>query len=192
MVSDLILFLHAELRLRFFVSNDMDLSMELSPTAWQVISNLLVFSGICTAVLSMKFNVEMARKTQTAMFLFESRKDNEYIESLHTLRRVRDSGKSFRSYVFPVTGSLSEDETREGQKIQYILNFYERVAVSIKAGIYEEGMIKQASYTTVLDTYEIAEPLIKALREKLHSTLTYQEFEWLYQYWKNKPLKNNK
>ncbi|TLU69567.1 DUF4760 domain-containing protein [Enterobacter sp. MF024] len=166
--------------------------MELSPVAWQVISNLLVFGGICTAVMTIRYNVEMARKTQTATFLFESRKDGEYIDSLHTLRRIRDSGKSFRSYVFPPAGSLSDSETAEGRKIQYILNFYERVAVSIKAGIYEEDMIKQASYTTVMDTYETAEPLIKALREKLRSSLTYQEFEWLHKRWKNKPPKCNK
>ncbi|CAM4019618.1 MULTISPECIES: DUF4760 domain-containing protein [Lelliottia] len=166
--------------------------MALSPTTWQVISNVLVFGGICTAVLTIRYNVKMARKTQTATFLFESRKDNEYVESLHTLRRIRDSGKSFRSYVFPIAGSLSDAETAEGRQIQYILNFYERVAVSIKAGIYEEDMIKQASYTTVLDTYETAEPLIKALREKLRSTLTYQEFEWLHKRWKGKPPKSNK
>ena len=82
--------------------------MEISPTAWQVISNLLVFGGICTAVLTIRFNVKMARKTQTATFLFESRKDSEYIDGLHTLRRVRDSGKSFRSYVFPVAENLSK------------------------------------------------------------------------------------
>ncbi|AGN85105.1 DUF4760 domain-containing protein [Enterobacter sp. R4-368] len=166
--------------------------MEISPTAWQVISNLLVFGGICTAVLTIRFNVKMARKTQTATFLFESRKDSEYIDGLHTLRRVRDSGKSFRSYVFPVAENLSKDENYEGRKIQYILNFYERMAVSIKAGIYEENMLKQASYTTVIDTYETAEPLIKVLREKLRTSLTYQEFEWLHKRWKNKPLKNNK
>lgn len=166
--------------------------MDLSSTTWQVISNALVFFSICTAVIAIRYNLQMARKTQTATFLFESRKDQEYAESLHTLRRVRDSGKSFRSYVFPVQAALSEDETEEGRKIQYILNFYERVAVSVKAGIYEEEMIKQTSWTTVIDTYETAEPLIKALREKLRSAFTYQEFEWLYNRWKIRPLRSIK
>ncbi|WP_250552608.1 DUF4760 domain-containing protein, partial [Escherichia coli] len=34
---------------------------------------------------------------------------------------------------------------------QYILNFYERVAVSIREGIYDEKMIKRTSYTTVVE-----------------------------------------
>jgi hypothetical protein len=38
----------------------------------------------------------------------------------------------------------------ERRKFQYILNFYERVAVSIREGIYNEQMIKRTSYTTVM------------------------------------------
>lgn len=67
----------------------------------------------------------------------------------------------------------------ERRKFQYILNFYERVAVSIRQGIYNEEMIKRTSYTTVIETWDIAEPLIRAIREKINSEITYQEFEWL-------------
>lgn len=79
----------------------------------------------------------------------------------------------------------------ERRKFQYILNFYERVAVSIREGIYNEQMIKRTSYTTVIETYDIAEPLIKAIREHIKSETTYQEFEWLVKRWKTKPLKKN-
>ncbi len=77
----------------------------------------------------------------------------------------------------------------ERRKLQYILNFYERVAVSIREGIDDERMIKRTSFTTVIQAWDIAEPLIKAIREHIHSETTYQEFEWLAMRWKQNPLR---
>lgn len=167
--------------------------MVLDTTTLQIISNAIVLLGVLVAIGTIIYNVRTAKKTQTANFLFESRQDERYTESLHTLKQVHRSGKSFRSYVFPAEGSaITEDEMLERRKLQYILNFYERVAVSIREGIYNEKMIKRTSYTTVIETYDIAEPLIKAIREHIKSETTYQEFEWLVKRWKAKPLKKNK
>jgi hypothetical protein len=167
--------------------------MTLDSNTLQLISNVLVFIGVVVAVGTIIYNVQTAKKTQTANFLFESRQDRQYIESLHVLKKVHRSGKSFRSYVFPPEGHIiTDDEMEERRKFQYILNFYERVAVSIREGIYNERMIKRTSFTTVIETYEIAEPLIKAIREHINSDTTYQEFEWLVKRWKASPLKKNK
>lgn len=165
----------------------------MDPTTLQIISNAIVLLGVLVAIGTIIYNVRMAKKTQTANFLFESRQDTQYIESLHVLKQVHRSGKSFRAYVFPCEGkAITEEEMTERRKFQYILNFYERVAVSIREGIYNEQMIKRTSYTTVIETYDIAEPLIKAIREHINSETTYQEFEWLVKRWKAKPLKKNK
>lgn len=167
--------------------------MTLDTNTLQIISNALVLIGVVVAIWTIVYNVRTAKKTQTANFLFESRQDAQYIESLHVLKQVHRSGKSFRSYVFPCDGNeISEKEMIERRKFQYILNFYERVAVSIREGIYNEQMIKRTSYTTVIETYDIAEPLIKAIREHINSETTYQEFEWLVKRWKARPLKKNK
>lgn len=162
-------------------------------TTLQIISNAIVLIGVLVAIGAIVYNVRTAKKTQTANFLFESRQDTQYIESLHTLKQVHRSGKSFRSYVFPCEGTaITEEEMAERRKFQYILNFYERVAVSIREGIYDEQMIKRTSFTTVIETHDIAEPLIKAIREHIKSETTYQEFEWLVKRWKARPLKKNK
>ena len=167
--------------------------MTLDANTLQIISNAIVLLGVVVAIWTIVYNVRTAKKTQTANFLFESRQDTQYIESLHVLKQVHRSGKSFRAYVFPCEGkAITEEEMIERRKFQYILNFYERVAVSIREGIYNEQMIKRTSYTTVIETYDIAEPLIKAIREHMQSETTYQEFEWLVKRWKAKPLKKNK
>ncbi len=46
--------------------------------------------------------------------------------------------------------------------------------------------------TTVIETYDIAEPLIKVIREHINSETTYQEVEWLVKRWKASLLKKNK
>lgn len=159
-------------------------------TLWPFISNAIVLLGVLVATGAIFYHVRTAKKTQTAHFLFESRQDAHYTESLHFLKKVHRSGKSFRSYLFPREGKvITEREVLERRKIQYILNFYERVAVSIREGIYDEQMIKRASFTTVIQTWDIAEPLIKAIREYIHSETTWQEFEWLVLRWKQNPLR---
>lgn len=75
--------------------------MTFDATTLQLMSNILVFFGVVVAVGTIIYNVQTAKKTQTANFLFESRQDRQYIESLHVLKKVHRSGKSFRSYVFP-------------------------------------------------------------------------------------------
>ncbi len=161
--------------------------------AWQAISNIIVFSGVVVAVVTIIYNLRTARKTLTAHFLFESRTDKEYRDALYVLRLTHQSGKSFRSYVFPPLNTFVTDEdVAERRKFQYILNFYERVAISIKEGIYYEKMIKSTSYTTVIETWDIAEPFIRAIREKVNSETIYQEFEWLVNRWKKAPLKPTK
>jgi len=158
----------------------------------QIMSNIIVLIGVAVAVITIIYNVKTAKKTQTALFLFESRKDKDYAESLHTLKKAHKSGKSFRSYVIPPDGQqISDKEMEDRRQFQYILNFYERVAVSIREGIYNEEMIKRTSYTTVIETWDTAEPLIKAIREKINSRTTWQEFEWLALRWKKNKLKKN-
>lgn len=127
--------------------------MLLNPITIQIISNIIVLIGVIVAVITIIYNIRTAKKTQTAVFLFESRKEKDYVESLHILKKTHQSGKSFRSYVFPIPGTaITDQELDERRKFQYILNFYERVAVSIRQGIYNEEMIKRTSYTTVIET----------------------------------------
>ncbi|MEN4214151.1 DUF4760 domain-containing protein [Serratia marcescens] len=165
--------------------------MSVNADTMQIISNAIILFGVIVAILTIIYNVRTAKKTQTANFLFESRTDKEYIESLHVLRRVYESRKSIRCYVFPGEGlKLSPEEEDEKRKFQYILNFYERVAVSIQQGIYNEDMIKKTSYTTVINTWDHTEELIKAIRKSINSDTTYQEFEWLVKRWKKSPLRS--
>lgn len=156
----------------------------------QIVSSLAVVIGLLVALATIFYNIRTAKKSQTSVFFAESRHDIKYLEGQHALRQVHNSGKSFRSYIFPSGPQLSDEEKDERLKIQYCLNFYERLSVSIKNGSYDEVMIKQVFYSSIVQNYEISEPFIKALREQKRRNTYYQEFEWLAKRWKKKPLKS--
>ncbi|WP_058912802.1 DUF4760 domain-containing protein [Entomohabitans teleogrylli] len=153
----------------------------------QMLSTLAVLLSAILAFFTIIYNVGMARKSQTATFLFESRFDKRYLDGLQALRRIHYSGRSFRSYIFS-THNMTEEENDDIQNIIYCLNFYERLAVSIRHGIYHEIMIKDVFYSSVVNNFAIAEPLIKAIREKEQRNSYYQEYEFLAIAWSGTPL----
>lgn len=146
-----------------------------------------MFLSLFIACAAIDRTQSAARKAQTATFLYESRFDQRYIEGLHTLRAIHLSGKSFRSYIFPLK-ELSLNENEERQKLVYCLNFYERLAVGIHHGIYHEKMIKQVFYSSITNNFAIAEPFINAIREKERRRTYYQEYEYLVKRWRKAPL----
>ncbi|MCZ4174412.1 DUF4760 domain-containing protein, partial [Escherichia coli] len=54
----------------------------MNPITLQIISNAIVLLGVLVAIGTIIYNVRTAKKTQTANFLFESRQDMQYIESV--------------------------------------------------------------------------------------------------------------
>ncbi|OWS76105.1 DUF4760 domain-containing protein [Pantoea sp. VS1] len=157
----------------------------------QIISSVAVSIGLAVATATIIYNIKTAKKSQTSVFFSESRHDIKYLEGQHALSQVHNSGKSFRAYIFPQSGDLTEDEKADRIKIQYCLNFYERLAVSIKNGSYHEQMIKEVFYSSIVQNFEYSEPFIKALREKKGRNSYYQEFEWLAKRWNKNPLKGS-
>ncbi|PRW50743.1 hypothetical protein CSC07_5110 [Escherichia coli] len=81
----------------------------MNPITLQIISNAIVLLGVLVAIGTIIYNVRTAKKTQTATFFLRVGKICN-IESLHTLKQVHRSGKSFRSYVFPCDGCIITDE----------------------------------------------------------------------------------
>ncbi len=67
----------------------------MNPITLQIISNAIVLLCVLVAIGTIIYNVRTAKKTQTANFLFESRQDMQYIESLHTLKQVHKFAQFF-------------------------------------------------------------------------------------------------
>lgn len=127
---------------------------------------------------------EIAKQTETALFMFHSRSDRNLISGYKTIRDIhRSDTDSMVSYA----SNDDKRKTREADKIRYTLNFWERVAVCVRHGIYCEEILKDSMYTTVTDVFQRAQPYINEVRIKNAST-AYQEFEEMVLRWRSNPL----
>ncbi|HEQ2047801.1 DUF4760 domain-containing protein [Raoultella planticola] len=166
--------------------------MQFAMAVAQIVSAVAVSLGLFIAIATIIYNVNTARKVHTSVFLGESRFDVDYKKGLTTMRRIHESNKAFRSYMYPSNGQadLTDEEKIEKREIIYCLGFYERMAVSVKRKTYDETMIKEVFYSSVVNNYQISLPLIQAIREKENRTSYFKEYEWMAKRWKDCPLKD--
>ncbi|EOT2067138.1 TPA: DUF4760 domain-containing protein [Proteus mirabilis] len=152
----------------------------------EVTKTIGLFIGIAVAITSVWTMRVVARKKQTADFLFVSRTDKQLLEGNKCLSELHSAeDKNMRSF-----GCREKFDTDECKHITYVLNHYERIAIGIQEGIYDDLMLKKASYNSVLRLHSKSKPFIDAVRENEGVKTYYQEFEWLVEKWKNNPLKS--
>lgn len=152
----------------------------------EVTKTVGLFIGIIVAVASVWTMRVVARKKQTADFLFLSRTDQKLLDGNKVLSELHASeDKNMRTFA-----CKEKFDTSECIHIRYVLNHYERIAIGIQEGIYDESMLKKASYSSVRNLHDQAKPFIDGVRDSEKTKTYYQEFEWLVERWKNKPLKS--
>lgn len=179
--------------------------MEVSPQACELIgnffsapsiNNIILLCGVIATVMAIKsakeatvatinHNREIARQTETALFMFNSRSDRNLIQGYQTIREIHSSDTD------NIVSYATNDEkrkSREADRIRYTLNFWERVAVCVSHGIYCEKIIKDSMYTTVTDVFQRSQPYINAVRAQKHSQTPYQDFEAMVTRWREAPL----
>ena len=162
----------------------------LSFLSSELLRNLLVFSGIVVAIVSVVSAKLTAKRKQTADLLFGTRADVELSAGYKLLQRLHHAtDTNIRVYA-----QKAKNDSDEANGIRYVLNHWERVCVGINQGIYDEKMLHESSYSTVMNLYEQATPFIQAVRQSTGKTTYYQELECLVNSWKEKPLlsKNGK
>lgn len=156
--------------------NLLELVLSVDPVHLQ---SLFIFLGGVVAVISVVSARVTAKKRQTADLLLNSRADKELVEGLRCLAKLHDSAtENTRSYASPEKSS-----TPQAQSIRYVLNHWEYVSVGIQSKIYDEEMLRRASYNTVVKLFQCARPFIDRLREDTKRPTLYQELEWLYLRW---------
>lgn len=154
----------------------------------ELLRNMLVFLGIVVAVVSVVSAKLTAKRKQTADLLFGTRADAELSAGFKLLQKLHNAtDTNIRVYA-----KKDKTDSEEANKIRYVLNHWERVCVGINQGIYDEKMLHESSYSTVMNLYAQASPFIQAVRENTGKDTYYQELECLYNSWKEKPLVSKK
>ena len=145
----------------------------------------VLLSGVLVAVVSISNLRTLARRKQTADALFAGRNDEEFKLGLQCVSKIHDADNSnIRSFA-----KLENKDCDEFKKMLYVLNHFEFVSIGIQHGIYDEEMYRDASYGTVVSLHEKVMPFIIAMRETRKRNTIFQEFVWLADRWKSRPLK---
>lgn len=167
----------------------------LDSTAWLVdfttsekARNLALVAGVVIATVSVATARSIARKKQSADLLFSSRNDTNLQDGCATIGRYHNSDEHNMRSLADREKFYSDD----ARSVRYVLNHFESLAVGIRAGIYDETMIKECWHGLLVDTFTKTEPLILAIREKKGVPTALQEFEWLAARWKKSPLKRRR
>lgn len=145
----------------------------------------VVLSAIM-AILAILHNGRMARKRTTIDVLLQENQDKELIAAKFTVFNLaKDKNSSFVQIYF----KEKEIQSDTYKQITMLLNRYEFIAQSIHNKAFEEKIYKQMQYTNITRMWDRLCPLIYEIRRQQKAPTFYQEFEWLANRWKKKPLK---
>lgn len=167
--------------------------MEYLSAAWaqltlilgsEALKGFVILAGVVVAVTSVVSARVTARKKQTADLMFGTRADDRLTDGYRCLQRLHNADDSNMR-------ALARDDKRnsdEANQVRYVLNHWERVFVGLRQGIYDEAMLRESNYNTVLRVYSQARPFIEAIREMSQTQTYYQCLERAAKRWRKKPL----
>ncbi|MGY2258147.1 DUF4760 domain-containing protein [Pseudomonas sp. SDO55104_S430] len=145
----------------------------------------MVMTGVIVAITSVVSARTIARRKQTADLMFGTRADDNLSNGYKCLQRLHtDPGSNMRSFA-----SDDKSNSDDANSIRYVLNHWERVFVGVRQGIYDEKMLREANYNTVIRVWAQAKPYVEAVREAAQKPTYYQCLESAAKGWKKKPLK---
>ncbi|WP_341707749.1 DUF4760 domain-containing protein [Halopseudomonas sp.] len=150
--------------------------------------NSLLFFAAAVAVVSVLYARATAKKQQSADLLLQSRTDGELVAAMRCISDLHELGDgSIRDLA-----SKTAAETKEAKCVRYVLNHWEYVSVGVQSGIYDEAMLRRASFNTVIQLHKSVRPFIDNLRGITGRNTIYQEFQWLAERWEAKGLSRKK
>jgi hypothetical protein len=147
--------------------------------------NVILLVAAILAYLAIRSSRAIERRKAAAEVIFSSRKDSEFLASIHKISEIHFSDRNIATFA-----KHDNNGSPEAQSIRYALNHYEYIAVGIQQGIYDEDIFKHSHYTTVVKLYEHTKSYIDERRRLTERPTAYQEFECLACRWKENPLKH--
>jgi Domain of unknown function (DUF4760) len=144
----------------------------------------LIISAIA-AVWLIWANYRGDRRRHTVEIAKELVRDREITETKKVMAVLHAQKKgNFARY-------LDQKDSPEYLAIMKTLNNYEFLATGIRAGAFDEKIIKRMQYSIAVRDWESLCPFINELRAQTRIDTLFQEFEWMGKRWKKKPLRNS-
>lgn len=137
------------------------------------------------AVAVIYYNGRTAKRRATVDVVVHQKNDKELNEALSIVLRYHRENKS-------LTPFIENFSSPEGKAIRLVLNNHEFICLGIRRGAFEERMIKFMQHYNYMRTWEACCAVVHEIRRIEKRDTIFQEFEWLAERWKRKPLKKIK
>jgi len=145
-------------------------------------NGILTISAIA-AIWVIKSSKTQEKRRATIDVVMHQKKDDALQSARRVVLKLHESGEcNFAKY-------LESTSSEEYKSILLVLNGYEFVASGIREGAFDEKTYKRLRYSTVLRDWGNLCAFILAFRRSKKIDELFQEFEWLYEQWKDRPLK---
>jgi hypothetical protein len=141
----------------------------------------LVASAI--AIVAIYSNRQLARKKNSLDTVLSCKGDANYRESIKAIHQIhKDPNKEVSKFAYAESATEADADS-----IRYLLNFYEYLAVGIKSKIYDEPLLKDSMYTSLITVFERCEGFIDIVRKNGQKT-AFCNFERLAKKWIDDPI----
>lgn len=136
------------------------------------------------AVIAILASRDTARKKNSIDTILHAKNDHKLRQAIESTGKIhRDSEKTIEKYAYD-----AHKFEKEAQGIRYVLNFYEYLSVGIIHKVYDEQVLKESMYSTLVRTFERCQPYINQIRQQTGSNTAYTNFESLALKWREKPI----
>lgn len=163
----------------------MELPSLLTVLGSPITNNIILFGGVWATIRTIKHTRTIAKQKETALLLFHARTDDGLRDGYRVIRELHScSTDNIVSYATDPSKKGSD----KADKIRYVLNHWERIAICVGHQIYCEKILKESNYTSVVNIFEQAEPFIRAMRKDANTETIYQDLECMVKRWRSAPL----
>lgn len=101
---------------------------------------------------------------------------------------VKFLSKFYKKKCFKEMEEIAQDRDMQLDEIFAVFNHYENIAAGIRVGAFDEPLFKQLHYSNFIKLWENIQPLVIVIRRRQNKNTIFQEMEWLYFRWKDKPI----
>ncbi len=140
---------------------------------FQILETAAVIAAVFVALFAIQKQRDTAKKDKTIVLLMNNLEDRLLKDGIKLLLKVHlDENDDVAIYA-----NQSHKKDVEFIAIRNLLNYYENVAIGVKANIYDIEMIKKSQGTMISHIFKQSQPFINKLREAERNPSLYIEFE---------------
>ncbi len=139
--------------------------------------------GASVALWAVRSNRSIARLKNSMDFINSFNEANDIAKGVTEIVKLRKISEPDRKSMATPSGQCEATI-----HIRTVLNYYESMAICINHKIYDDEIIKETLFSTVVKIWKICKPFVDEQRSQRDTDTIYQELEGLVINWNASPL----